>query len=309
MLRQLRSYISLVSRIWRAPGNRGRRPARLLRSMAWLINKKTLRRPWTLPVYTEPDLKLDLRLRCHPGSIIALHVIQRSEWHDWDTAKFITRFLRPGDTFVDVGANIGLYTLPAARIVGMAGTVLAVEPSPVNRTRLQENLALNHLSTVRLEPCAVGEQPGELAFQDDDALAHIVQPQAETTRTDTSSSATSAARLRVPVKTLDSILPTGAGEIALMKVDVEGFELSVFRGALHAMQSGRLPVILFEMNHSYLRYGLADADVLAFLRQHGYTVARYEHDSRRLVHEGLEGDLIACTPRGWELIQQRLAVR
>lgn len=297
---RLRSYLSLVSRIWHAPGNRGRRLARLLRSIAWLLNKKALRRPWTLPVYAG----MGLRLRCHPGSIIALHVVQRSEWHDWDTAKFITSFLRPGDTFIDAGANIGLYTLPAARIVGEAGTVIAVEPSPVNRARLKENLALNQITTVHLEACALGEKPGHLTFHDDDALAHIVQPVTHLAGTDAFAAIPSS--LQVSVKTLDSILPAGERAIALMKVDVEGFELSVFRGALQAMQSGRLPVILFEMNHSYLRYGLSDADILDFLRAAGYEIARYDHDRRRLVQECLEGDLIAHTPRGLQLIQERL---
>lgn len=297
---RLRSYLSLVRCIWHAPGNRGHRLSRLLRSIAWLINKKTLRRPWTLPVYEG----MGLQLRCHPGSIIALHVVQRGEWHDWDTAHFITGFLRPGDTFADVGANIGLYTLPASRIVGGTGAVIAVEPSPVNRARLKENLALNQITTLHIEPCALGEQPGHLTFQDDDALAHVVQPGTDLTGTDAFTTIPSS--LKVPVKTLDSILPADDREITLLKVDVEGFELAVFRGARQAMQSGRLPVILFEMNHSYQRYGLSDADILDFLRDAGYEVSRYEHDSRRLVQDHLEGDLIAFTPRGLQLIQERL---
>lgn len=116
------SYWELVKRIWRAPGNRGRRLKVLLRSVLGLVNKKTLRGPWMLQVFG------DLKLRCYQDSIIALHVVQRGEFHDWDTAKFITKFLRAGDTFVDAGANIGLYTLPASKIV-QHGQVVAVEPS------------------------------------------------------------------------------------------------------------------------------------------------------------------------------------
>lgn len=283
MFRQLRSYLSLTARIWKAPGNRGHQPGRVLRSMLWLVNKKTACKPWTLPVFD------GLKLRCHPDSIIALHVVQRGEWHDWDTAQFITRFLRGGDTFVDVGANIGLYTLPASRIVKNTGRVIAVEPSPINRARLQENLALNNISTVHIEACALGESPGELSFSDEDALAHVEL---------------NGSGPKVPVKTFDSIAPQN--EIALMKVDVEGFELSVFRGAIETIKAGRLPVILFEMNHSYLRYGVTDDDIFTFLRSAGYEIARYEHDSRRVVHDHLEGDVVAYTPRGLDLIQDRL---
>lgn len=288
MLGQLRSYLSLVSRIWQAPGNRSHRLSRLLRSILWLINKKTSRTPWTLPVFAPHSLQL----RCHPDSIIALHVVQRSEWHDWDTAQFITRFLREGDTFVDVGANIGLYTLPASRIVKATGRVIAIEPSPINRARLQENLTLNSISTVHVEPCALGETPGELSFSDEDALAHVEL---------------AGSGPKVPVKTFDSITPQT--EIALMKVDVEGFELSVFRGAIQTMQAGHLPVILFEMNHSHLRYGVSAEDIFTFLRSTGYQIACYEHNSRRIMHDHLEGDIIAFTQRGLQMMQQRLRIQ
>jgi FkbM family methyltransferase len=274
------SYWELVKRIWRAPGNRGRRLKVLLRSMLWLVNKKTLRRPWTLRVFG------DLKLRCYPDSIIALHVVQRGEFHDWDTAKFITKFLRAGDTFVDAGANIGLYTLPAA---GKKARVVSVEPSFRNRERLEENLRINGITSVRVEACALGEKAGEMAFCDADALAHVEL---------------AGNGPRVPVHTLDSILPEG--EISLLKVDVEGFELSVFQGAENAMRAGILPVILFEMNHLYERYGVTAADIFGFLRSRGYQIARYEHDARQLVTHGLEGDVVAFTPRGEQLIHERL---
>jgi FkbM family methyltransferase len=274
------SYWELVKRIWRAPGNRGRRLKVLLSSVLWLVNKKTLRRPWTLPVFG------DLKLRCYPDSIIALHVVQRGEFHDWDTAKFITKFLRAGDSFVDVGANIGLYTLPAA---AKKARVVAVEPSAKNRSRLEENLAVNGLTSVKIEACALGETVGEMAFCDADALAHVEL---------------AGNGPRVPVRTLDSILPEG--EISLLKVDVEGFELSVFKGAERAMRAGYLPVILFEMNHSYERYGVTEAEIFGFLRSHGYQIARYEHDTRQLVTHGLEGDVVAFTPHGEQLIHERL---
>jgi len=274
------SYWELVKRIWRAPGNRGRRLKVLLRSVLWLVNKKTLRRPWTLRVFG------DLNLRCYPDSIIALHVVQRGEFHDWDTAKFITNFLRAGDSFVDVGANIGLYTLPAA---AKKARVVAVEPSAKNRSRLEENLAVNGLTSVKIEACALGEKAGEMAFCDADALAHVEL---------------AGNGPRVPVRTLDSILPEG--EISLLKVDVEGFELSVFKGAERAMRAGYLPVILFEMNHSYERYGVTEAEIFGFLRSHGYQIARYEHDARQLVTHGLEGDVVAFTPHGEQLIHERL---
>ena len=278
----MKNYWELVKRIWRAPGNHGRRVRVLLRSMAWMINKKTLRKPWMIPVYG------GLRLRCYPNSIIALHVIQRGEFHDWDTAKFITEFLREGDIFVDVGANIGLYTLPAA---AKKVRVVAVEPSARNLDRLRENLSLNGFTNVKMEASALGSTDGEMAFRDDDALAHIE---------------TNGNGSKVPVRRLDSILPDG--QISLLKVDVEGFELAVFQGAENAMCAGRLPVILFEMNRAYERYDFTEVQIFGFLRERGYQIARYEHDTRRLVTHGLEGDVVAFTPLGGQLLRERLFV-
>lgn len=280
---RLADYLSLVRRIWSAPDNQGRRLKALLRSVCWLVNKKTVRRPWKVPVFD------GLNLRCYPDSIIALHVVQRGERHDWDTAQLITNFLREGDTFVDVGANIGLYTLPASRIVGASGSVVAVEPSPVNRARLEENLALNGISSVRIEACALGECDGELAFNDDDALAHVSM---------------TGGGLKVPVRILDEKIP--GGEISLMKVDVEGFELSVFEGATLSMQAGRLPVIVFEMNRSHDRYGVTADDIFGFLKAQGYQIGRYEHDRRRIVSHDLEGDVVAFTSEGHQMLQERL---
>ena len=128
-----------------------------------------------------------------------------------------------------------------------------------------------------------------MAFCDDDALAHVEL---------------AGNGPKVPVRRLDAILPEG--EIALLKVDVEGFELAVFQGAEIAMRAGKLPVILFEMNHSYERYGVTEAQIFGFLRERGYQIARYEHDARRLVTHDLEGDVVAFTPWGAELIKGRL---
>lgn len=275
-------YRGQLRRIWRAPGNRGRRLAAIVRSVAWLVNKKTLRRPWTLSVFD------GAKVRCYPDSTIAQHVIQRSEFHDWGTAKVITEFLRPGDLFVDVGANIGLYTLAAA---AKKARVVAVEPSAKNRSRLEENIALNGFADVCVKACAVGEESGELPFCDADARAHVeVGGQGPT----------------VPIRTLDELLPDG--EVSLLKVDVEGFELAVFRGAAKAMRDGRLPVMLFEVNQLNERYGVTDATIYDYLQGHGYKVASYDPDSRSLRGRSREGDILAFTPHGERLIQDRLLV-
>src|SRR4051794_35401716 len=82
----------------------------------------------------------------------------------WEMA-FIEAYLRDGDVAVDVGANVGVYTLLMARCVGSKGLVIACEPDPINVRRLQRNLALNQLTNVRVEPVAVGARTERVRFE------------------------------------------------------------------------------------------------------------------------------------------------
>src|SRR5829696_9841251 len=129
------------------------------------------------------------------------------------------RYLRPGDLFLDLGANIGAYSVLA---LDCGAQVIAVEPDDRARARLEQNVAYNEY-TCDVIPAAVGAQAGELSFTVGlDSYNHLVSDRDVTwegnVRTRT-----------VPVRTLDDIL--GARTAAGVKVDVEGFELDVLRGA------------------------------------------------------------------------------
>lgn len=289
VLDRLRSYLRLCGSIWQAPGNQGHQLQALARSILWLLNKKTLRRRWTLPSWPGQ------RFYCHPGSVIADHFIHHSPWFDAAVSRFLEEWLRPGDTFWDIGANIGLYTLQAARLVGAGGSVHAVEPSPVNRAWLEENLTLNGgPRQVRLHPCALGCAQGQMTFCDEDALAHL-SPDGNGT-------------VEVSVQCLDTL--AGTSELGLVKLDVEGYELPVLQGATLALREDRLPVLLFEMNHSLRRYGFEARDLFAFLESHGFRIGQYDPVTRSVCHVGtLEGDLLACTSRGRALLENRMGIR
>ena len=112
--------------------------------------------------------------------------------------------------------------------------------------------------------------------------------------------------IEVPVVRFDDIDP--GAEIALMKVDVEGFELHVLKGALRAIEGGRLPVILFEMNHAIEDYGLRPQDIFDFLISHGYQIGQYQPEDRTLLlSDSPEGELTAFTVRGRDLMMERMA--
>ena len=100
----------------------------------------------------------DLRLRCYPDSCGAGIMIYTNGWYDYDDMHFVHRYLRPGDAVIDVGANIGVYTLLAASVVGDQGKVVAFEPGRQSFARLQENVQLNGLHQVETRRAAVGKR-------------------------------------------------------------------------------------------------------------------------------------------------------
>lgn len=175
--------------------------------------------------------------------------------------QLFRRYLRPGDTAVDVGANVGLYTLIASVSVGPQGCVHAVEPDPRIAGYLLGNLRLNGASNVRCHTVALGEQAGSVRFSDQgqDDRNRVVD---QGTGRD------------VPVVRLDS-LPVDAAEIALLKIDVEGYEKFVLDGAPTLLPRVACVVIETWERH-FAGYGYSCGDVHARLRAHGFRLFRMD---------------------------------
>jgi FkbM family methyltransferase len=162
---------------------------------------------------------------------------------DWTEPELreLQLFVRPGDVFVDVGANIGLFSLKAALIVGRNGRVIAVEPGLAASRLLAENLALNDLPHVRQVRTALADSIGQ-------ATLHHVNlgddPQAFSLLSD----GTDSEGENVPVTTLDALAAElGLDRMDCIKIDVEGAEERVIAGARESL--GRWhPTVIFEAN-------------------------------------------------------------
>lgn len=200
------------------------------------------------------------KLRFHPcGTAAAYWANPDLNRHD---DRFLDAWLHEGDTVVDVGANIGATVLPAALRVGETGRVHAFEPHPVIAGYLRENLVLNGVANVQIHPLALGAAAGELAFTDlaDDSLNRLAE----------------AGSLCVPVRRLDDVLGD-EGAIALLKVDVEGYEKPVLEGAAGLLD--RVECIYFEAWEPLCsRYGYRAAELVALLLDLGYTIWRADGD-------------------------------
>ncbi len=168
--------------------------------------------------------------------------------------------VRPGDVIADVGAFVGLYTIAFANRVGSRGTVVAFEPDPANWALLQAQATLNCVSNrVQLVRAAVGSRDGSVPFSVFRSCeSHIVgsgeQPQ----------------RL-VDCVCLDSIFQKG--KIDILKIDVEGHEEEVLKGATLVLQDReRAPRTIFVEAHPYAWAGVgtSSSSLLSLLAEHGY---------------------------------------
>lgn len=125
--------------------------------------------------------------------------------------------LRTGMTVWDIGANVGLYTLPSARAVGRTGSVYAFEPMPRNLVYLQRHVHMNGLHNVAIIPAAVHDSSGTLRMTEGDSPSEF--------------HADAAGAFDVPAIALDTwVAETGSREPDVVKMDVEGAEAAVLRG-------------------------------------------------------------------------------
>jgi FkbM family methyltransferase len=150
-----------------------------------------------------------------------------------------------GDTVVDVGAHIGLYSLIAAKRVGPSGKVIAIEPDPENFKILKKNILLNQLSNVEALECAVYSTRGKL---------RLFLPELEQGRTIFNTVMQDRARtstnfLEVEANTLDNILESiNITEVNWIKIDVEGAELEVLKGAVNTLSSNKNITLVVEIH-------------------------------------------------------------
>ena len=173
-----------------------------------------------------------------------------------ETVRLLRQRLRPGDTFIDAGANIGYLSAIAAGLVGPGGQVHAFEPVPDYFESLQSLSRLNRSRRIFARRVALGEKQGTASISVaagsnigwNTMVPGFMRP-ADTDRI-----------IEVPVVRLDAYLEDhGIGEIALIKIDTEGFELPILRGLERFFASGGRPPIICEVAPA--AYSLLGRDV------------------------------------------------
>ncbi len=162
--------------------------------------------------------------------------------HEPTTTRLLPGFVRPGDVVLDIGANIGYYTLQLSRLVGAEGLVIAVEPHPANFHLLHLNLRLNGVTNVHLVQAAISDCEGEgMLFEAEGSNWHSLHP----------TERTSGKGIPVLTLTIDGLVRQIGRPIALIRMDIEGWEHRALMGAQKTLTRYR-PAIVLEIHPNYL---------------------------------------------------------
>jgi len=180
--------------------------------------------------------------------------------------RMFSRLVRQGDRVVDVGAHEGYITLWLSGLVGSKGQVLAVEPNPENLRLLRMNVAHNRVENVQIAAHAASDQNGYLPF-------HWNPGEGAWGGLDSFSYATQRKSTLIPVDTLNAIVRSHiAGAVSLLKIDTEGHELQVLRGAAKILAEDK-PHLCFEVNLTFWAHLRESVDALLdYVRGYGYTL-------------------------------------
>lgn len=177
------------------------------------------------------------------------------------TLHFIESRLNVGDDYIDVGANIGLMTLYAARKIGPTGKVLAIEPNPETRAILERNVTRNGLTNVLICADAVGGEGGSARIYANWNInrggASLINRSTEENGVD------------VRVSPLDDLVAQFGLQPSMIKIDVEGFELQVLQGARKLLQQNDLPILIMEISRNRTTQGGDFHDIVSMLRSTG----------------------------------------
>jgi len=244
------------------PFNKGRLLSTLKRYMGWQISSRLAPGPIIVPWVNGAKL-----IARHGETGVTGNVY--CGLHEFEDMAFLLHALRPDELFVDIGANSGSYTMLAC--AALDGRGLSIEPVPATFERLRMNIGLNGLGKkVRALNIGLADKAGFLYFSSSqDTTNHVVVDAGGSEDT-----------IRVEIKILDEIIH---GEFpSVIKVDAEGYELPILRGATAVLSNPELHSVILELNGSGARYGHDEGEVTRLMAEFGFGIYSYDPREREL---------------------------
>ena len=242
-----RTATAVVRYVWEHPSNADHRPRALLRLVRYHAGARLLGRRAVARLGERSRLWVDLH-RTSAAMVLYANPPDRPEMLVWRHA------LRDGGLFVDVGANVGTYSIWAAEL---GAEVIALEPAADTFALLMENVELNGYQVTTVQ-AAAGARCGTARFTASRDAGNSLDPNGP---------------VQTRLVTIDSLV--NGRQVTGMKVDVEGFEIDVLRGCARALAEHRIGLIQLEWNAMSERaLGTDRRPVADLLAQHGYRLYR-----------------------------------
>jgi FkbM family methyltransferase len=256
------SLVHTLRFITNHPLNAGRSPQALMRFARWQIASRIF------PGQMIFEWINGARMIVRPGETGFTQNIYCG-LHEFSDMAYVLHTLTPEDFFVDVGANVGSYTVLACAARGARG--YCFEPVPATYRRLLDNVRLNDL-TSRVVSLNIGlsDTNGDLLFTTGENCTNHVLPAGKPV----------VGAALIEVQTLDRILEDCSPN--MMKIDVEGYETQVVKGALNTIAKPSLHSIIMELNGSGSRYGFNEAEIIKSLEDRGFAPYSYHPFIREL---------------------------
>jgi FkbM family methyltransferase len=210
----------------------------------------------------EFNLNNDVKINLYKDSVLSKLIYDGFEKEETD---YVVSVLSEGDIFIDVGANIGLFSLLASKIVGNEGKVLCFEPAPITCSRLKENVKLNNLKNIDIRNIGLSNKKGELIFyvskNGHDAWNSFAQSQDNKLESS----------IQVPVSTLDiEVKDVDKSRIKILKIDVEGWEKFVLYGGKDFFVNYN-PIVMVEFTEeNTFNAGYPVYDIYNIMEEFGY---------------------------------------
>ena len=214
--------------------------------------------------------------------------LRLSLWGEYEpfATQLFTDRIESGQTVLDVGANIGYYTLLSARLVGELGNVFAFEPDPDNFALLSRNVDENGYDNVHLENVAVSDSTGSVSLYKagQNWGGHRIYTTSD-----------QAGRVSVDSTTLDDFFAERPNRVDLIKIDIEGAETRALQGMSRLLAKNRRITLFTEFSPGALRDSGSSAEQYAgMLSQQGFTLFLLDESARELIPAAVE-DIVRRT--------------
>ncbi len=216
--------------------------------------------------------------------------------HEFNDMGFLLHFLNREDLFLDIGANIGSYTILASGHIG--ANTIAFEPIPSTYESLVRNVEINNIqSKVKALQVGVGSKNGTLSFTSNlDSVNHVnIQANEESSEN----------IIEVEVVTIDKVLINDR-EPSLIKIDVEGFETEVLKGMDATLRNSTLKAVLIELNGSGERYGYDESMIHELFISYGFKACEYNPFKRKITLLKTYGIFNTLYLRDFDFVEKRI---